>query len=109
MAGWKIPELNGGLNRKITDKWSSFQHAMFDYQRVYILTLGMATSVSHGCDLQRKNSPNGSLWLVALGSGIQTEPIPGHVLDGWFGNIYMLWNSGRNIVEACLPIFGRFL
>ena len=30
MAGWKIPELNGGFIRKITDKWFIFQHAMFD-------------------------------------------------------------------------------
>ena len=24
MASWKIDELNGGLNRKITEKWSMF-------------------------------------------------------------------------------------
>ena len=35
MAGWKIPELNGGVYRKSTDKWSIFQQAMFDYQRVF--------------------------------------------------------------------------
>ena len=34
MAGLKIPELNGGFIRKITDKWSIFQHAMFDYRKV---------------------------------------------------------------------------
>ena len=34
MAGWKIPELNGGFYRKITYKWSIFQQAMFDYRRV---------------------------------------------------------------------------
>ena len=28
--GWKIPELNGGLNRKSTYKWSIFHHTMFD-------------------------------------------------------------------------------
>ena len=27
--------MNGRFRRKITDKWSSFQHAMFDYRRVY--------------------------------------------------------------------------
>lgn len=32
--GWKIAELNRGFTRKITDKWSIFQHAMFDYQRL---------------------------------------------------------------------------
>ena len=30
MAGWKIPELNGGFNMNISYKWSVFQHAMFD-------------------------------------------------------------------------------
>ena len=34
IAGWKIPELNGGFNRRITDKWSIFQPAMFEYTRV---------------------------------------------------------------------------
>ena len=28
--GWKIRTLNGGFNRKIIDRWSIFQHAMFD-------------------------------------------------------------------------------
>ena len=32
--GWKISELNGGLNGKIAYKWSIFQHAMFDCRRV---------------------------------------------------------------------------
>ena len=36
--GWKIPELNGGVNRKIIDKWSIFQHAMFDCRRVNVST-----------------------------------------------------------------------
>ena len=31
---WKIPELNGGMIEKISDKWSIFQPAMFDYRRV---------------------------------------------------------------------------
>ena len=34
MAGWKIPELNGGFNRKITYKYGPFSIAMFDFQRV---------------------------------------------------------------------------
>ena len=34
MTCWTIPKLNGGL-WKITYKWSIFQQAMFDYQRVY--------------------------------------------------------------------------
>ena len=34
MAGWKIPDLNGGFIRKITDFcWSLPQPAMFDYRR----------------------------------------------------------------------------
>ena len=33
MAGWKIP-YNRGFDRKMTDKWSIFQQAMFDYRRV---------------------------------------------------------------------------
>ena len=40
MAGWKIPELNGGFNRNITYKWSIFQPAMFDYQRVLYICTG---------------------------------------------------------------------
>ena len=36
MAGWKIPDEWRGLASKITYKWSIFQHAMFDYQRVAI-------------------------------------------------------------------------
>ena len=27
--------INGGFDGKITDKWAIFQHAMFDYQRVF--------------------------------------------------------------------------
>ena len=40
MAGWKIPELHVGFNRKVTDRLSdrlidgSFSIAMFDYRRV---------------------------------------------------------------------------
>ena len=32
MAGWKIPELNGGFHRKtlMNGEWCIFQHAMFD-------------------------------------------------------------------------------
>ena len=26
--------MNGGFHGKLTDKWSIFQHAMFDYRRV---------------------------------------------------------------------------
>ena len=33
VAGWKIPELNGGIIKKITEKWSSLQQAMFDDTR----------------------------------------------------------------------------
>ena len=36
MAGWKIPELNGGFIWNITDKWSIFQQAMFEYRRVLV-------------------------------------------------------------------------
>ena len=36
MSSWKIPELKGGVNRTITDKWFIFQQAMFDYQRVWL-------------------------------------------------------------------------
>ena len=32
--GWKIPELKGDLNRKITDQWPIFQPVMFDNRRV---------------------------------------------------------------------------
>ena len=35
MAGWKIPEVNGGSNRKITDVYGPFSIAMFDDQKVY--------------------------------------------------------------------------
>ena len=35
MAGWNIPELNGGF-RTISYKWSIFQQAMFDYQMVFL-------------------------------------------------------------------------
>ena len=42
--GWKIPEVNGGVNGKIIHKWCVFQHAMFvynkDYQRVFDLLGG---------------------------------------------------------------------
>ena len=34
LAG-KYP-INGGFNRKITDTWSIFQPAMFDYRRVEV-------------------------------------------------------------------------
>ena len=36
MAGWKIPGVSMEvlIARKITDRWSIFQHGMFDYQRV---------------------------------------------------------------------------
>ena len=34
MAGWEVPYVNGGFDKKIIDKWSIFQPAMFDYQRV---------------------------------------------------------------------------
>ena len=37
MACWKIPELNGGLNRKIVDKGSIFEKAMLDYRRVCLI------------------------------------------------------------------------
>ena len=30
MASWNIAELHGGFNRKIIEKWSIFQPAMFD-------------------------------------------------------------------------------
>ena len=33
MAGWKIPMKWRFIARKIIDKWSIFQKAMFDYQR----------------------------------------------------------------------------
>ena len=34
VAGWKIPKLNGGSNRKITDFYGPFSIAIFDYRRV---------------------------------------------------------------------------
>ena len=40
MAGWKIPELNGGSSWE--NHWflcSTFQHAMFDYLRVWQITI----------------------------------------------------------------------
>ena len=48
-AGWKIPELNGGFNRKITDRWFIFQPAMFDYRKVpqqCLVRLGIPSSPS---------------------------------------------------------------
>ena len=36
MAGWKIPYQWRIIARKITDKWSIFQQAMFDYGRVLV-------------------------------------------------------------------------
>ena len=32
--GWKIPEMNGGLNRSIAYFYGPFSTAMFDYRRV---------------------------------------------------------------------------
>ena len=31
--------INGGIDRKIIDKWSVFQQTMFDYRRVVSFTL----------------------------------------------------------------------
>ena len=45
--------MNGGFDRKVTDKWFIFQPAMFDFRRVdspvsYDLTLGQAFEDSVG-------------------------------------------------------------
>ena len=37
MAGWKTPKLNGVFFRKMIDKWSIFQPAMCDSQRLHYL------------------------------------------------------------------------
>ena len=47
MSSWKIPELKGGVNRTITDKWFIFQQAMFDYRMVPTFAIAQKSS-SHG-------------------------------------------------------------
>ena len=39
MASWKIPELNGGFYRKITDFYGRLSIAMVDYRRVHSCTV----------------------------------------------------------------------
>ena len=46
MAGWKIPELNGGFNRKIA-YYRPFSIAMFDCRRVLNIAIEFSLLISH--------------------------------------------------------------
>ena len=85
MAGWKIPELNGGFWLGKLLLWSIFQHAMFDYWRVLQVIFELKANEPHKTNFLQPNNPE-ALTLLTAPSRIVRE-----LSELWEGSFSYGW------------------